>query len=134
MPVAGGIAIGEGILLTNTLSLSVHVRPEQRQDSVLDGPLTSSDTADTQFNAQTSLLRTCNAAWVLMFVVGWETEGGSRLSVLPVLDCVGAVGEDEVENKREGCGGRGACGTVLSVLTHFCSLPTALSNHPHGSP
>lgn len=26
-----------------------------------------------------------------MFVMGWETEGGSRLFLLPVLGCVGAV-------------------------------------------
>lgn len=42
-----------------------------------------------------------------MFVVGWETKGESRLSFLPVLDCVGAVwwgwgGEQEGRLWRKG--------------------------------
>lgn len=49
MPLAGGIAIKRRILLAYTLFLSVHIRPEQSQGSVLDGPLTSSDTSDIQF-------------------------------------------------------------------------------------
>lgn len=48
MPIAGEIAIKGRILLTYTLVLNVHIRPQQRQDSALDGPLTSSNTSDIQ--------------------------------------------------------------------------------------
>lgn len=46
MPIAGGLSIKGRILVTYILSLSVQIMLEQRQDSVLDGPLTSTNTSD----------------------------------------------------------------------------------------
>lgn len=48
MPIAGGLSVKGRILITRILSLSVHIMPEQRQDSVLDGPLTSTNISNIQ--------------------------------------------------------------------------------------